>query len=111
MNFSPFLSIARQLYCLGNDPDHSIGTRKKWASSSVLSGVVVAMAGRTAETQSNVENSPFVLLLCLFTDVSNLHCGFIRLFPKQRVTLVEGFRQKVFLEGFSLATDTSCRTS
>ena len=27
MNFSPFLSIARHLYCLGNDPDHSIGTR------------------------------------------------------------------------------------
>ena len=33
-----------------------------------------------------------------FADVSNLHCGFIRLFPKRRVTLVEGLsrdRQKV----------------
>ena len=53
--------------------------------------VVVAMAARTAATQSNDENSLFVLLLCPSADVSNLHSGFIRLFPKRRVTLVEGF--------------------
>ena len=73
---------------------------------------MVAMAARTAATRSNDENSLFVLLLCPFAVVSNLHCGFIRLFPKRRVTLVEGFSsESFFLEGFSVATDTSCRTS
>ena len=58
-----------------------LGRDKKWAFSGVLSGVVVAMAARTAATRSNDENSLFVLQLCPFADVSNLHCGFIRLFP------------------------------
>ena len=73
-----------------------LGRDKKWAFFGVLSGVVVAMAARTAETRSNDENNPFDLLLCPFADVSNLYCGFIRLFTKQRVTLVEGFSSESF---------------
>ena len=73
-----------------------LGRDKKWAFPGVLSGVVVAMAARTAETRLNDENSPFDLLLCPFADVSNLHCGFIRLFPRRRVTLVEGFLSESF---------------
>ena len=69
------------------------GRDKNWAFSGVLSGVVAA---RTAPTRSNDENSLFVLLLCPFADVSNLHCGFIRLFSKRRVTLVEGFSSESF---------------
>ena len=52
-----------------------LGRDKKWAFSGVLSGVVVAMAARTEATRSNDENSLFVLQLCPFADVSNLHCG------------------------------------
>ena len=73
-----------------------MGRDKKWAFSGVLSGVVVATAARTAATRSNNENSLFVLPLCPFAVVSNLHCGFIRLFPKRRVTLVEGFSSESF---------------
>ena len=46
---------------------------------------------RCAAEISQPENSLFVLLLCPFPDVSNLHCGFIRLFPKRRIILVKGF--------------------
>ena len=69
---------------------------KKWVFSGVLSGVVVAKDARTAATRSNDETSLFVLPLCPFADVSNLHCGFIRLFPKRRVTLVESFSSERF---------------
>ena len=63
----------------------------------VLSGVVVAMAARTAgATWSNDENL-FVLLLCSFADVSNLHCGFIWVSPKRRATWVEGFLSESFV--------------
>ena len=109
-----FLSVARQLYCLGNDPDHSIGTRSD-GDRYIKSGLVVwlpcLLVRRRSRSRSNDENSSSVLLRRPFADVSNLHCGFIRLFPKRRVTLVEGFSSDFFfLERFSLATDTSCRT-
>ena len=99
MNFSPFLSVARQL-ALAMIQTNRMGGDKNWAFSGVLSGVVVAMAARTAVTRSNDENSLFVLLLCPFADVSNLRCGFIRLFPKQRVPLVEGFSSESFFGRF-----------
>ena len=87
-----------------------MGRDKKWAFPVFLSGVVAAMAALTAATRSNDENSLFVLLLCPSADVSNLHCGFIRLFPKRTVTLVEGFSSESFFwEGFMVATDTSYR--
>ena len=70
-----------------------MGRDKKWAFSGALSGVVVAMAARTASTRSTDENSLFVLLLCPFAHVSNFHCGFIRLFPTRRV---EAFSSESF---------------
>ena len=102
-NKKPLLQVL--LHCLspGNSTalamiqTNRMGRDKKWAFFGILSGVVVAMAARTAVTRSNDENSLFVLLLRPFADVSNLHCGFIKLFPKRRVTLVEGFSSESFL--------------
>ena len=58
------------------------------------------MAAHTASTRSNDENSLFVLLPCTFADVSNLHCGFIGLFTKRIVALVEGFSSESFFGRF-----------
>ena len=71
--------------------------------SVFLSGVVIAMAARTAATRLNDENSLIVLLLCPFADVSNLHIvaslGCF-LSYKRRVTLVEGFLSESFFGRF-----------